>query len=130
LWKPKSHERRIGSDRIRRDRRANGRRGRSGTETACSGHSARELFCLIDGGTLTRVEVPSWSVGSIVEASIGGRFKASILLDPSGFEEAVGAPHRVAAIKPPSGGSTIDGEARNSIDQILSALREQGLIEA
>ena len=35
---------------------------------------------------------------------------------------------RVSAIAAPSGGTTVDGEGRAAIDQILSALREHGLI--
>jgi len=37
---------------------------------------------------------------------------------------------RLAAIDDPSGGTTVDTEARGSIAQILAALREHGLIES
>ena len=35
---------------------------------------------------------------------------------------------RASAIAAPTGGTTVDGEGRAAIDQILSALREHGLI--
>lgn len=44
-----------------------------------------------------------------------------------GGQQVVGS--RAAAIAPPTGGTTIDLQARNSIDQILGALRQHGLIE-
>ena len=43
-----------------------------------------------------------------------------------GGQQVVGA--RAAAIGAPSGGATVDSEARASIGQILSALRAHGLI--
>jgi hypothetical protein len=36
---------------------------------------------------------------------------------------------RAAAIASPSGGTTIDSEARSTIDQLLAAMRQHGLIE-
>jgi hypothetical protein len=36
---------------------------------------------------------------------------------------------RRAAIPAPTGGTTVDLEARTAIDQILAALREHGLVE-
>jgi hypothetical protein len=36
---------------------------------------------------------------------------------------------RVSAIAGPSGGATVDAEARTAIDQILGALRGHGLID-
>lgn len=44
-----------------------------------------------------------------------------------GGEQVVGA--RAAAIGVPTGGSTVDTEARSAVGQILSALRTHGLIE-
>jgi len=93
-------------------------------------HSAFETFCLIERGTMTRVEVPSLSIGSVIETSIGGRFMTSAAVDQLHLGAWMGKSHHVAAIEPPSGGATIDREARNSIDQILGALREYGLIDA
>jgi hypothetical protein len=37
---------------------------------------------------------------------------------------------RASAIASPAGGTTVDSEARSSIDQILEALRQHGLIES
>jgi hypothetical protein len=45
-----------------------------------------------------------------------------------GGEQVVGP--RLAAIADPSGGTTVDGEGRAAITQILAALRQHGLIEA
>jgi hypothetical protein len=44
-----------------------------------------------------------------------------------GGQQVVGT--RAAAIAGPTGGSTIDAESRTAIGQILSALRQHGLIE-
>jgi hypothetical protein len=44
-----------------------------------------------------------------------------------GDEQVVGS--RAGAIPSPTGGTTIDGEARASVDAILIALRQHGLIE-
>jgi hypothetical protein len=43
-------------------------------------------------------------------------------------EQIIGS--RGVAIASPAGGSTVDAEARSSIDQILAALRTHGLIES
>jgi hypothetical protein len=45
-----------------------------------------------------------------------------------GGDQVVGS--RLPAIVSPSGGSTIDSEARNTLGQMLDALRQHGLIEA
>ena len=59
----------------------------------------------------------AWSVGIVeaVQVNVGG-------------VQVVGA--RQAAITSPSGGSTIDAEARSAVTTILGALRTHGLIEA
>ena len=44
-----------------------------------------------------------------------------------GGEQVVGS--RAAAIDSPTGGATVDSEARLAINAILGALREHGLIE-
>jgi hypothetical protein len=49
---------------------------------------------------------------------------SSLLIDG---QQVVGS--RAAPIPAPTGGATIDGEARGAIDQILVAMREHGLIE-
>jgi hypothetical protein len=50
---------------------------------------------------------------------------SSVLVDG---EQVVGS--RAASIPSPSGGSTVDSEARSAVIQILSALRGHGLIES
>jgi hypothetical protein len=54
-----------------------------------------------------------------------GLVRGSALL--IGDEQVVGP--RAAAIDSPAGGSTVDAESRASIDAILGALRQHGLIE-
>lgn len=56
-----------------------------------------------------------WEIGSL---------RASALL--VGGQQVVGA--RAAAVPDPAGGATVDVEARQAIDAILSALRQHGLI--
>ena len=58
----------------------------------------------------------AWELGSVRGASL-------IL----GGQQVVGS--RLAAIASPSGGTTIDVEARAGITQILAALRQHGLID-
>jgi hypothetical protein len=55
-----------------------------------------------------------------------GEVRASALV--IGDQQVVG--DRVAAIASPSGGTTIDGEARTAVSAILAALRAHGLIES
>jgi hypothetical protein len=45
-----------------------------------------------------------------------------------GDQQVVG--ERCAAIAGPSGGTTVDSQARTSIDQVLAALRQHGLVES
>jgi hypothetical protein len=49
---------------------------------------------------------------------------SSLLIDG---QQVVGA--RAAAIAAPSGGSTVDAEARVAVEAILAAMRQHGLIE-
>lgn len=58
----------------------------------------------------------AWELGSVRGSSL-------IL----GGQQVVGT--RLAAIAGPSGGTTVDGEARTVVAQILAALRQHGLIE-
>jgi len=58
----------------------------------------------------------SWEIGSVRGSSL-------IL----GGEQVVGS--RAAAIASPAGGTTVDTQARSAIDQILTAMRQHGLIE-
>lgn len=59
----------------------------------------------------------SWEIGIIRGASL--------VIDG---EQVVGA--RAPAIAPPSGGTTVDGEARAAIENVLAALRNHGLIDS
>jgi hypothetical protein len=56
----------------------------------------------------------------------GASLRGEMLL--IGGQQVIGA--RAAAILGPSGGSVVDAEARASVDAILDALREHGLIGA
>ena len=68
-------------------------------------------------GTFAVYRVGTWEMG-IVRAQ-------SLVIDG---EQVVGA--RAAAIESPAGGTTIDVEGRATIDAILGALRQHGLIAA
>jgi hypothetical protein len=54
-------------------------RGRGGSEWACSGHAAGEIFCLLKAGTLRSLPLPNWSVGATVSATPRGGATTSIL---------------------------------------------------
>jgi len=66
-------------------------------------------------GTWAAFRNGAWEMGQIRAAAV-----------VIGDEQVVGS--RAAAIASPSGGVTIDGEARAAIDAILEALRQHGLI--
>lgn len=59
----------------------------------------------------------SWEIGAL---------RGSTLV--LGGQQVVGS--RGAAISSPAGGSIVDAEARSTIEQILAAIRQHGLIEA
>jgi hypothetical protein len=59
----------------------------------------------------------AWEIGTVRGSSL-------VL----GGQQVVGG--RLAAIPSATGGATIDAQARSTIDQILSALRQHGLIES
>jgi hypothetical protein len=92
-------------------------RGRSGTEIAISSHGVDEVFCVIETASLQSISLPITSIGTNVSASIPGGASATVVVRP-----------RADAIASPSGGTTVDAEARNSIDEILATLRQNGLI--
>jgi hypothetical protein len=60
-------------------------RGRGGTEWACSGHGAGEVFCLIKAASLQSVTLPGWSIGATVTAMITGGNAASISFGAEGL---------------------------------------------
>lgn len=98
-------------------------RGRAGTELAVGTHSAGETFALLDPSSIRRVDLPQWTVGRDVKASARN---VSGPISESPPIKVVG-PHR-EALSSPVGGEVVDGEARSSIDQILTALKQHGLI--
>jgi hypothetical protein len=53
-------------------------RGRGGTEWAQSEHVVGEGFCLLRPGTLQAVELPAWSLGAELNATVGGTQSASV----------------------------------------------------
>lgn len=67
-------------------------------------------------GTSAAYRSGAWELGTVRGSSL-------VL----GGQQVVGV--RAAAIGSPSGGSTVDTQARSTIDQILGALRQHGLIE-
>jgi hypothetical protein len=75
----------------------------------------------------TSAFVRSSSVGATFR---GGAWELGILRGSNvtiGGQQVVGA--RATAIAAPSGGSVVDAEARSAIGQILTMLRQHGLIE-
>lgn len=68
-------------------------------------------------GTWANYRSGAWEIGAVRGSKV-----------VVGGQQVVGG--RLAGIASPSGGTIVDGEARISIDQILSALRNHGLIEA
>ena len=104
----------LGSGRFRLDRLL---RGRLATDPAVSSHVAGDVFCLIETGSLQTIALPASSVGTTVSAQVASGAAVSLTVSARG-----------GPIPSPSGGTTIDAEARNSIDQILSMLRQHGLV--
>ena len=68
-------------------------------------------------GTWANYRSGAWELGTLRGASV--------VLDGL---QVVGS--RLAAIAGPSGGTNVDADARGSINQILAALRQHGLIES
>jgi hypothetical protein len=105
----------LGSGRFRLARLM---RGRAGTELAIPEHAVGEAFCLIEAGSLQSIPLPITSIGTEVTARVVGGGSSSVTVSP-----------RAAAIASPSGGSTVDTQARSTIDLILATLRQHGLID-
>jgi hypothetical protein len=118
-------------------------RGRDRTGWAMAGHATNEWFVLIEADALRVIEFLSWSIGSEASAkAIGAGPGAAEAQAPIGWGglrplsgsalllegvQVVGA--RCSAIATPTGGATVDTEARSALDQLLGALRQHGLIE-
>jgi hypothetical protein len=105
----------LGSGRFRLTRFL---RGRLGTEAAVSSHAIDDIFCLIEAGSLQSIPLPVTSIGTEVTAQVPGGESVSVVVSP-----------RAQAIASPSGGTTIDDQARAAIDQILATMRQQGQID-
>ena len=116
-------------------------RGLDDTETG--DHKAGEWFLLIERDALRLIDVPPWSVGSqatarLVQAGPNAP-TAQTMVGPEVLRplrgsavflegvQVVGA--RLPAIASPASGSTVDSEARSTLDAVLTALRSHGLIE-
>jgi hypothetical protein len=84
-------------------------RGRGGSEWACAGHSADELFCLLRMGTLQPVALPNWSIGATVTATAQGGGSAAIAF-------------LAEALRPPTP-VDLAGEQQASGDLVLSWTR-------
>lgn len=94
------------------------RRGLRGTQSAVAGHSVGETFVLIELDALKPLTLPPWAAGYEVSV-VCGEASAAIVMPSKPVPPA---------IADPTGGTTTDAEARTAIDQILAALRQQGLI--
>jgi hypothetical protein len=86
--------------------------------------AAGEGFARSRQGALAYVVSASvWAVFRAGSWEIGAVRGDSVMI---GGQQVVGA--RAAAIVSPTGGTTVDAEARTTVGQILSALRTHGLI--
>ena len=98
-------------------------RGRSDTEWTIGTHRAGEVFAIVQRDALRAVDLPQWTIGSVVKASarnVGGALSESP-------EITIAGPQRDAIISP-EGGDIADDRARASIEQILTAMRQHGMI--
>lgn len=118
-------------------------RGRDGTEFAMAAHGADEWFVLVEADALRVIELPSIVIGSQVSAKVVGlgqpatEVHASVgwggLRPLSGSalivegQQVIGP--RLPGIAAPTGGTTIDSEARSVLAQLLTAMRQHGLVE-
>jgi hypothetical protein len=114
-------------------------RGRYATDWAMDTHASSDVFLLIDPASLQSIPLPISVRGAVVTAScrladstvstqrlVDGRsLRTGLFIDG---EQVVG--RRAAAIAAPSGGATIDTEARAAVSQILEGLRQHGLIDS
>jgi hypothetical protein len=98
-------------------------RGRYDTASAVGTHAPGELFALIERDALRAIDLPQWTIGTSVKAT-ARNVSGSVSESPP---ITIVGPHR-ETVTSPVGGETVDGEARSSIDQILTALKQHGLI--
>ena len=78
----------------------------------------------VEGMSLYERGSGTWAVYRSGDWEVGNLRGAALLI---GGVQVVGS--RAAAIASPSGGATVDSEARATLDAILGALRGHGLIE-
>lgn len=82
------------------------------------------LLAALEGMSVFVRSTSVWAAFRAGAWELGTLRASSLLIDG---QQVVGA--RVAAIADPAGGSMVDAEARAAIGEILSALRQHGLIE-
>jgi hypothetical protein len=88
-------------------------RGRGGTEWACSSHALGETFCLLESPALQPIQLPAWSIGAEVAATIVGGTGAAITFMAEGLRPPSPV-HLTAQIQP--GGDLVIGWTRRSRD--------------
>jgi hypothetical protein len=114
-------------------------RGRYASDWATDNHASGDLFLLIEPASLQSITVPISVRGTVVTAAcrladstvstvrlVDGRSLRRGLFVAG--EQVVG--RRAGAIAAPSGGVTVDTEARAAVSQILDGLRQHGLIDS
>lgn len=98
----------------------------AGREDMLAGYSAGgwRFIPPVEGATVFVRSTATWALYRAGAWEIGAVRGSSLLIDG---KKVVGG--RASAITVPAGGSTIDAQARATIGEILSALRQHGLIE-
>jgi hypothetical protein len=98
-------------------------RGCADTHGKLAGHAIGERFLLLERDSISPVAAASWMKGSSVTAvAVGSR-------GPRRKATAIAARKDEIQIAAPASGTTIDAQARATIDQILAAMRSHGLID-
>ena len=106
-------------------------RGRGGTEWACTGHAINDTFCVIQAGSLQPVPLPSYSLGSVVTASITAGATTSLAFSAEALRPP--SPINLAAERQTNGDFTISWTRRSRqgfawidyVDAPLGETREQ-----
>ena len=110
----------LGSGRFRLSRLL---RGRFRTEFAIAGHAPEEPFLLLEQHAVRTLKVPTWARG--------GTVNARALASPAATASVgVRARDNGVPIMIPTGGMTVDQEAREAITEVLRALERNGLVES
>ena len=98
-------------------------RGRLGSELATATHEPDESFLLLEQQAVRTLRLPRWTRGRLVNARA--------LASPGAIASAVvPASGWGRTIPIPTGGATVDSEARDAIAEVLRALERNGLIES